>query len=148
MDTGSPNVKDTWRFRLTDHFTLEPSKWLSMQTAFVYEYTHYAGETNPGNQWISIGARPILHLTDIFSVALETGVDYVNSGPLDADGYLWKITFSPQLSRGRLFFSRPVLRAYVTYAQWANGFKGKVGGTPYQNDTSGLSYGVQVEAWW
>ncbi|MEI8341665.1 MAG: carbohydrate porin [Verrucomicrobiota bacterium] len=148
MDTGSPNVKDTWRFRVTDHVTLEPSKWLSMQTAFVYEYTHYAGETNPENQWISLGTRPVIHITDIFSIALETGVDYVNSGPQNADGYLWKITLCPQLSKGRLFFSRPVLRTFVTYAKWANGLKGKVGGTPYLGDTEGLSYGLQVEAWW
>jgi len=148
MDTGSPDVKNTWRVRATDHVTLEPANWISLQTAFVYEYTHYAGESNPENQWISIGTRPIIHFTDIFSIALETGVDYVNSGPQNADGYLWKITLSPQLSRGRLFFSRPVLRTFVTYAKWADGFRGKVGGTPYQNDTEGLSYGVQVEAWW
>ena len=49
---------------------------------------------------------------------------------------------------GREFFSRPALRAFVTYANWSDGLRGFVGGTPYANKTSGLTYGVQVETWW
>ena len=49
---------------------------------------------------------------------------------------------------GRGFFSRPALRAFVTYANWSDGLRGFVGGTPYANKTSGLTYGVQVETWW
>jgi len=82
-------------------------------------------------------------------MALEAGVDWVKSDPLGRDGHLWKVTFAPiQISRGQKFFSRPQLRAYVTYAGWSNDFKGLVGGTPYENDTRGLSYGIQAEAWW
>jgi maltoporin len=40
------------------------------------------------------------------------------------------------------------LRAFVTYAGWSDDFKGFVGGTPYADDTRGLSYGIQAEAWW
>jgi hypothetical protein len=28
------------------------------------------------------------------------------------------------------------------------GFRGLVGGVPFENQTSGLTYGVQVEHWW
>lgn len=45
------------------------------------------------------------------------------------------------ISLGEKFFSRPQLRAYVTYAGWSDDFKGYVGGTPYADDTLGLSYG-------
>ena len=50
-------------------------------------------------------------------MALEGGVDWVKSDPLGRDGHLWKVTFAPiQISLGQKFFSRPQLRAYVTYA--------------------------------
>jgi maltoporin len=52
------------------------------------------------------------------------------------------------VSLGDEFFSRPVLRAFVTYAMWANGLKGSVGGTDYALDNEGWSWGVQMETWW
>jgi len=63
-------------------------------------------------------------------------------------GWLRKFTIAPQIAAGRDFFSRPVLRAFITYANWSDGFRGFVGGTPYRNKTSGLTYGVQTEIWW
>ena len=76
-------------------------------------------------------------------------MDWAKSDPLGTDGHLWKITFAPLvISRGEKFFSRPQLRAFVTYAGWSDDFKGYVGGTPYADDTRGLSYGIQAEAWW
>ena len=32
----------------------------------------------------------------------------------------------------RKFFGRPVLRVFVTYANWSNGFRGLVGGVPFE----------------
>ncbi len=63
-------------------------------------------------------------------------------------GWLRKFTIAPQIAAGREFFSRPALRAFVTYANWSDGLRGFVGGVPYANKTSGLTYGVQVETWW
>ena len=72
----------------------------------------------------------------------------MHSEPLGADGHLWKITLAPQISRGGKFFSRPVMRPFITYAKWSDDFKGRVGGNAYENATDGLSYGLQIEAWW
>lgn len=55
---------------------------------------------------------------------------------------------APRIGAGRLFFSRPVLRVFATYAHWSDGLRGFVGGVPFQNDTEGVTYGVQSEAWW
>ena len=55
---------------------------------------------------------------------------------------------SPQVSLGDKFFSRPALRAFVTYASWSDGLEGKVGGADYINSTDGWSWGVQMETWW
>jgi maltoporin len=92
--------------------------------------------------------RPIYHFNDRFSVAVETGVDWAKSDSLGTEGSLWKITLAPQISRGGRFFSRPVIRPFITWAVWSDDFKGRIGGNPYERATDGLSYGIQAEAWW
>lgn len=147
LDSSGPDLDSADRFRITDHFTIQPSPHFSMQALGLYEETDYGGQ-NSSERWASLGMRPIYHFNDRFSVALETGMDWVRSEPQDAEGHLWKITLAPQISMGGKFFSRPVLRGFVTYAQWSDGFRGRVGGDAYENATDGLSYGIQVEAWW
>jgi maltoporin len=92
--------------------------------------------------------RPILHFNKYLSLAFEGGVDWVKNNDQGTSDCLWKITLAPQVSLGNRFFSRPVIRAFVTYAGWGNEFRGQVGGNDYVNDTHGLTYGVQMEAWW
>lgn len=55
---------------------------------------------------------------------------------------------APQVSLGGRFLSRPVIRAFATYAGWGDDFEGQVGGTDYLTERSGFTYGVQMEAWW
>jgi maltoporin len=31
---------------------------------------------------------------------------------------------------------------------WTDSFKGQVGGPDYVNETSGWTWGIQMEAWW
>jgi maltoporin len=148
LDSAGPDLNDAWHFRVTDHFTIQPWKHFAMQAVGLYDKIHFGGPDSD-NRWISVGARPIFFFNDRFSMALEAGIDWAKSDPLGTDGHLWKVTFVPlQISRGEKFFSRPQLRAFVTYAGWSNDFKGYVGGTPYQDDTRGLTYGIQAEAWW
>ena len=82
------------------------------------------------------------------SVAFEAGLDRTRSGNGQYDGWLRKFTIAPQIGAGRRFFSRPVLRLFVTYASWSNGLRGYVGGIPFRDQTSGLTFGVQTETWW
>src|SRR5271155_3724005 len=49
------------------------------------------------------------------------------------DGWLRKFTIAPQIRAGRKFFDRPVLRVFLTYASWSGGFRGLVGGVPFQS---------------
>ena len=148
LDSAGPNLDDAWHFRVTDHFTIQPWKHFAVQAVALYDKIHFGGPDSD-NRWISVGARPVFFFNDRFSMALEAGVDWVKSEPLGTDGHLWKVTFAPLvISRGEKFFSRPQLRLYVTYAGWSDDFKGFVGGIPYADDTRGLSYGIQAEAWW
>jgi len=116
---------------------------------FVYQRTKDGNPQHPWQQWVSFGARPEVFFTKYLSLAFEGGVDHTHSQIAPVyDGWLRKFTIAPQIGAGRKFFSRPVLRAFMTYANWSDGLRGFVGGTPFQNRTSGLTYGVQAETWW
>jgi len=144
----TPNLDDSWMFRATDSAVIQCNEKFSIMGDAIYQMYNNGSGNSAEINWISAGARPEYMLTDNFALALEVGADYVDSQPDDYNGVLYKITIAPTLKFNFLFFSRPELRAYMTYATWGDGFKGRVGGAPYENDTAGLSFGLQAEAWW
>ena len=142
-----PDPDESWRFRLTDQLVVRPLEKLSLGSALVYQYTDFGGGA-PEQHWISGGLRPIWHFNDSFSIALEGGVDWVSESSTGRGGTLGKITLAPQLSFGGEFFSRPVLRAFVSFAAWSDGLEGGVGGSDYARSDTGASWGFQMESWW
>ena len=142
-----PDPNDSWRFRVTDQVVINPTDQFSLGTALVYQYTDY-GADYVDQQWVSGGVRPIWHFNDVFSLAFEGGFDWLSDTSYTGGGSLGKLTLAPQVSLGDKFFSRPVLRAFVTYALWADGLEGQVGGADYSESTNGWSWGVQMESWW
>jgi len=142
-----PDDPSSWRFRATESFVSDISPHFSISPALVYQYTDY--HDSQGNvQWLSGGVRPIYHFTHNFDVAWEGGVDHVRDEGPGQSGTLYKLTLAPEVSLGNKFFSRPVLRAYVTYARWTDSFKGAIGGNDYMDDTVGWVWGAQMETWW
>ena len=96
------------------------------------------------------GTEPPELMTDGASgdfTPFEAGFDHTRSGTGQYEGWLRKFTIAPQIGAGRKFFSRPVLRVFLTYASWSDGLRGFVGGIPYLTRTGGLTYGVQAETW-
>lgn len=151
----SPGVQDptdtlgkAWAFRATDSAVLQFNEKLSLMGDVIYQLKSNGEDSAAGLTWISAGVRPEYMFTENFALAFEAGADYVDSEPDDYNGVLYKITLAPTIKFNFLFFSRPEIRAYLTYATWGDGFKGRVGGTPYQDDTAGLAAGLQAEAWW
>jgi maltoporin len=142
-----PDEPASWRFRVTESFVAKPWSHLSISPALVYQYTDYHNAQGKV-QWLSGGVRPIFYFNKYFSLAFEGGADYVNDSGTGQHGVLGKMTLAPQVSVGDQFFSRPVIRAFVTYAVWSDSFKGQIGGNDYGNDTSGLTWGIQMESWW
>lgn len=142
-----PDPNNSWRFRLTEHFVIQPGRHFSIGPALIYQHTDY-GNSFGQQDWFSTGVRPIWEINKYFSVAFEGGVDYVSNSLQRSSGNLWKLSLAPQVALGNQFFSRPVLRAFVTYAHWSNAFVGQVGGQDYQTLNEGLTYGLQMEAWW
>jgi maltoporin len=142
-----PDARDSWRLRVTEHFVADVDDHFSIGPAFVYQLTD-PGDAGSRVHWASGGVRPIVRLNTHISVAFEGGVDWVKDEELRTSDYLYKLTLAPQVSLGGRFMSRPVIRAFVTFAGWGTDFEGRVGGNDYLNETSGLTYGVQMEAWW
>jgi maltoporin len=149
-----PNMfqKSSERLLVANHMLIQPNDHFAIMPIVVFQRTRDGNPLHGHSDWISLGARPEVFLTKYISVAFESGFDYTSgfntTVGAPVEGWLRKYTIAPQLGAGRKFFSRPVLRTFFTYADWSNGFRGLVGGVPYQNKTAGISYGVQAETWW
>jgi len=135
---------------ITEQMLFQPNDRFAINPIFIYQRTRDGVPQHGWNEWVSFGARPEIFLTKYLSLAVEGGFDHTKNpnAPGQYDAWLRKITFAPQIGAGRKYYSRPVLRAFVTYANWSDGLKGYVGGVPYRNRTQGLTYGVQAEHWW
>jgi len=142
-----PDAPGSYRFRVADNVIFETGNHFSVSPLVLYQltdYKQYGGE----QRWFSAGVRPQVNFNDYFSLAFEPFYDWVDDKNTNISDYLFKFTFAPQVSLGRHFMSRPSIRGFVTYAQWGNGFKGRVGGPDYIGATQGLTWGAQMETWW
>src|SRR5271165_2383857 len=154
IDDPTPFIHSSARLLVVEQALLQPNNRFAIMPIFIYQRSKDGNPQHDWVQWVSFGARPEIFFTKYISLAFEAGFDHTNgfvptqNGDTHLDGWLRKFTIAPQIGAGRKFFSRPVLRAFLTYANWSDGFRGLVGGTPYLNRTSGLTYGVQAEHWW
>jgi len=148
IDDPTRFINSTARFLLSEQILLQPNEKFAIMPIFILQRTKDGNPQHGWDQWASFGARPEVFFTKHLSLAVEGGFDHTHSSNGRYDGWLRKVTIAPQIGAGRQFFSRPVLRAFLTYASWSEGLRGFVGGTPFQNRTSGLTYGVQAETWW
>lgn len=149
IDDPTRFINSTARFLLNEQVLLQPNDRFAIMPIFIYQRTKDGNPTHPWQQWVSFGARPEIFFNKYLSLAFEGGFDHTHSQvPPLYDGWLRKFTIAPQIGAGQKFFSRPVLRAYLTYGNWSDGLRGFVGGVPFQNRTDGFTYGVQAETWW
>ncbi len=143
---GSDDLDGDSTWRLTEQLYWQGDRW-SGQVAFVYE-------DREESTWISAGVRPIYHINQYFNLAVELGYDQVE--PEDGDTLrLTKFTFAPTITPEANFFSRPALRFFVTYADWNEAAQNAAAADTtlsstgvFGGDTSGITYGLQAEAWW
>ena len=148
IDDPTQFINSTARFLLTEQVVFQPNEKFAIMPIFILQRTKDGNPQHGWDQWASFGARPEMFFTKHLSLAFEGGFDHTHSSTGQYDGWLRKFTIAPQIGAGRQFFSRPVLRAFLTYANWSDGLRGFVGGTPYRNRTDGFTYGVQAETWW
>lgn len=140
--------------RIVEQFQFQPSgsKFSGMGT-FVYQ-DKKAGATGAHSKWTSLGIRPQYHFADNMSLAVELGHDRVKDDGA-ATRTLTKFTIAPQIAAGNSFWSRPVLRAYYTYAKWNDAAQKAAGAGSalsstgaFGSSTSGSTVGFQAEIWW
>jgi len=152
--TGNPSTilpgydaGDQSRLRIMDVIDYTFSDKLSMQAVAIYQEDDLGLDNDSDITWYSVGIRPVYDFTELYGIAFEAGYDYseLQDG---TDGSLMKFTIAPQITPDIGFFSRPAIRLFFTYATWSDEYEGDIGGTTYDTDTSGISYGVQVESWW
>jgi maltoporin len=147
IDDPTRYLRDSARLLVTEHLLFQPNDRFAIMPVFVYQRTKDGDPQHRWTQWLSFGVRPEIFFTKYLSLALEGGFDHTHSPGL-YQGWLRKFTIAPQIGAGTRFFSRPVLRAFLTWANWQDGLRGFVGGIPYRNRTSGLTYGIQAETSW
>ncbi len=148
LDDPTPYLRRSRRFQVVEHMLFQPNERFAIMPIVVYQRLKDGDPRHDWTHWVSFGARPEVFFTKYLSLALEAGADHTSSPDGKYDGWLRKVTIAPQIGAGRKFFSRPVLRAFLTYASWSDGFRGFVGGDAYLKRTNGLTYGVQAETWW
>ena len=133
-------------WRLVDQIFIAPegSNWSGLATVGIQQIKPDGGDKQ---RWMTFGVRPQYNFSDNFSLAVEFGHDRTKTDGGDT-AKLTKLTVAPQLSLSRGFWARPVFRAFATYADW-NDAAGDAGtGGTFGSDTDGMSFGIQVEAWW
>jgi len=131
-DIRQYNLRKAWDFTLVNNLVYDDLQTQAIQFATVFRKTDY-GLSKPQHYWFSIGARYQYYLHRYFNLAVELGHDFVYDEKLAQRATLQKITFSPQITLKKGYYSRPVLRPFVTYAQGMR---------------TGVNYGLQFEAWW
>ena len=147
IDDPTRFLRTSERFLATEQILFQPNDKFAIMPIFVYQRLRDGIPNHGWDQWASFGARPEYFFTKHLSLAFEAGFDRTQSGTGQYEGWLRKLTIAPQIGAGRKFFSRPVLRAFLTYANWSDGLKGFIGGNAYLRRTNGLTYGVQAETW-
>lgn len=128
-------------------------------SSFVYSnIDEQYGAKNDQESWAGFTVRPQYNFTRNLAVQVEYGMDMVIDGykknwetgaaKEKYDGMMHKLTIAPTITLDDTsFWTRPQLRAFVTIATWDKDLKGKTGGDQYADETSGTTYGVQMETW-
>ena len=156
-DLGKANT-----FDIINNFVYDDKRKHAIQGSLTYQYKDYGIgnisedglllDNNKSKNWLSVGFRYMYYINKNFNLAVEAGNDYMKSSKLGIEGSLQKITFSPQITWDYGYYTRPVIRPFITYAHWSDSFKGKTGvsafNDAYKNKNQGFSTGLQLEIWW
>lgn len=161
---GDTNTRDARKksstLRLSEQLVTSGTTF-SSEWALLYQSTNFgeakdfAGDKVKDLKELTLGARPMYHLSKYSAVALEYGYTNVSDIIPPAgtstqweDATLHKITLAPQFTADTGYWARPQIRLFATYAKWNKEAEGSIGGPVYANDENGFSTGAQLEAWW
>lgn len=140
-------VDQSIRFRVWESYVIDSGRW-SAEFAVIYDEYDSGADQDSKVRWTSVGVRPLYWFTDHLSLAFETGIsNVVDEGDGLGSRNLIRATLAPQISLGKGYTSRPVIRAFYTYNTWNDNNMVSVASTSAANDTSAHTLGVQTEIW-
>jgi maltoporin len=148
--SGSTTLgSDVTRTRVFNDLVMQPTPEFSMEFVVLGQ----RDKSNAGSStWTTLGARPVYALSEHFKLQAELGTHRVTQ-PNGGDTLrLNTITIAPTITAGKGYWSRPELRAFVTYAKWNDPATAALNannnaGPAFGSATNGTSVGLQVEAW-
>ncbi|HJV49774.1 MAG TPA: carbohydrate porin [Geothrix sp.] len=151
------NTRNNW-WMVMDNLFIQPTKQFGMGAVAIHR-VQTEDPTQVGHRemiWDSVGIRPTWFFTKHISLAAEIGNDHfkVSGDGSSADGKvrsMTKKTLALQISPQSSWWSRPVLRFFVTNANWNQ--YATAWGTPsglgvFNGTNTGTTFGAQIEAWW
>jgi maltoporin len=159
-------TSDSRQFRIVEMFQFQPIERVSGALVFVFQSKDRVAEkpaatpalAGDSSTSFSVELRPAYHFNQFFKIQADLGyASLTPKGGGDARS-LFKATLAPTLVAGGSFWSRPELRVFATWAGWNDaaqiaGLAGScstagVPSAPFACDTTGFSFGAQVEVWW
>lgn len=130
------------------YFDFKGTGWSGLATA---GYAKYNPDGKGDLTWITFGVRPQYAFDETKSVAIEAGYDSGKdtTGATSSTTKIAKLSVAGQLALSPGFWSRPVLRAFVTYAKWNDTARARgIANGVFGDKNNGMTYGLQAEAWW
>ena len=119
------SIKQKKRLRFVENYTTELNDKWAVQAAAIYEAVDTGAATNNKQTWTSIGIRPMYYFTDHFRMQAEVGHSIVkNDSEVSIGGVsagprtLTRVTLAPEVAFGKGYYTRPVIRFYVTHSMW------------------------------
>lgn len=148
------DLERAYQWELTNSYRWDDAQNLAFEWVVIARDSNLGRDGARGEsvQWYSTGARPVVYLSDHWSLAAELGLDYVDNDTLGVSGTLTKTAVALQLQSDRSYVPRHTLRLFAAYAHWSNALVGRVGNrpdkAPYGDDSHGWNLGLQVEHFW
>lgn len=119
------SVKKRRRLRFVESYSTEINEKWAIQAAAVYEDADSGASSNNKSDWTSLGVRPMYYFSDHYRIQGEIGYSVVkNYSEIDGSGNsfgsrnLTRVTLAPEVAFGKGYYTRPVIRFYVTYSSW------------------------------
>ncbi len=146
------NTKNNW-WMVMDNLFIQPIPELGIGAVAIHRVQN-EDSSQPGHRdmtWDSIGARPVWFFTKHISLAAEVGYDRFKVTGDTETRTMMKKTLALQFSPQKSWWSRPVLRLFVTKANWnktATNWGTPSGLGVFNGSQAGTTFGAQVEAWW
>jgi maltoporin len=142
--------------RVTEQFLLQPNPRMALFGAVVFQREDGGDYDARDLTWYGAGLRPMYFFSQTFRALAELSWDRTEDGASGLDGNLFKLALAGEISTDLGFWNRPVLRAFVSVANWSDSFDGLVGKAGDGGDTrcterpysTCVSLGVQAEYWW